>query len=151
MKLCFMMLTRDERNFHCWNYRSWLIERELEQKKCEPGSEEEKKILNRELAYSTELINKNFSNFSAWFYKSKFLHRIHPEGLSTDLIQEELKVLKSAYFTEPKDQSPWQYHKWLIAQLLPVTVNRISLQVEKVKVENEMEAMITLSDYILSS
>ena len=68
MKLCQMMLTRDERNFHCWNYRSWLIDQEIDQK---PGKKKE--VLEREILYAGDLINRNFSNFSAWFYKSKFL------------------------------------------------------------------------------
>ena len=29
--LCDKMLGSDERNFHCWNYRSWIITQKLEQ------------------------------------------------------------------------------------------------------------------------
>ena len=37
--------------------------------------------------------------------------------------------MKHAFFTDPKDQSPWNYHEWLISLLTPVQV--VSLTVEK--------------------
>lgn len=36
--------------------------------------------------------------------------------------------MKHAFFTDPKDQSPWNYHEWLTSLLSPVQV--VSLTVE---------------------
>jgi len=38
------------------------------------------------------------------------------------VITEDLKDLKHAYFTDPKDQSPWNYHAWLISLISPIQV-----------------------------
>jgi geranylgeranyl transferase type-2 subunit alpha len=55
------------------------------------------------------LIKKNFSNFSAWHYRSKLMpilyereqDRVYPIPFSK--IQEDLALLKHAFFTDPKD------------------------------------------------
>ena len=39
-----------------------------------------------------------------------------------DSINSELEQLKHAIFTEPKDQSAWNYHRWLITLVKPVQV-----------------------------
>lgn len=65
------------------------------------------------------MIYKNFSNYSAWHRRSVLVERLTSEGLlsSADvkkIISDDLKLLKSAYFTEPADQSAWFYLRWLL-------------------------------------
>ena len=76
------------------------------------------------------IINKNFSNYSAWHYRGKLLAYITSSDTSQDqpyvlplsIIKEDLALLKHAYFTDPKDQSPWNYHAWLLSLLSPIQV-----------------------------
>ena len=70
-----------------------------------------------------EMIQKSFSNYSAWHYRAKLMPKL--ENLNDNIynsdyvipleqIQKDLAMLKHAFFTDPKDQSPWNYHEWLI-------------------------------------
>lgn len=43
-------------------------------------------------------------------------------ALPMSVIREDLEKLKHAYFTDPKDQSPWNYHAWLMSLLSPIQV-----------------------------
>ena len=43
-------------------------------------------------------------------------------SLPLDRIKEDLQRLKHAFFTDPKDQSPWNYHEWLISLISPIQV-----------------------------
>lgn len=43
-------------------------------------------------------------------------------ALPLNVIQEDFKILKHAYFTDPKDQGPWNYHAWLMSLLCPIQV-----------------------------
>ena len=160
IKLCDKMLMADERNFHCWNYRSWVINTQLDQydeiekaqaskakesknadeketegaskKKSEEikayvASEMKMKKLKQEFEMTTGMIEKNFSNFSAWHYRSKLMLKIHKKNgsqykIPLDLIKEELDKIKHAIFTEPNDQSPWNDHRWLVSLLIPVYI-----------------------------
>jgi geranylgeranyl transferase type-2 subunit alpha len=81
------------------------------------------------MAYA--LITKNFSNFSAWHYRAKLMPRLYNYNESEvnlgyiiplDKIKEDMATLKHAFFTDPKDQSPWNYHQWLLVQISPVQV-----------------------------
>ena len=81
---------------------------------------------------TTQMIEKNFSNFSAWHYRSKLLVKIHesndgPYDVPLDLIQAELEKIKHAIFTEPNDQSSWNYHRWLVSLLIPLHVIKIEI------------------------
>ena len=103
-------LEADERNFHCWNYRRCVLS-QLEQM-----SDAEKR--NKEVAFTTKLIQRNFSNYSAWHERSKMLE------LSMTNIEKELKTVDTAIFTEPDDQTAWIYHRWLIAQAVDLFGDR---------------------------
>ncbi|KAF4670240.1 hypothetical protein FOZ61_001258 [Perkinsus olseni] len=88
------LLSYDGRNFHVWNYRAFLL--------SHPAYKGDKTKLDRET--SQRLIDQNFSNYSAWHLRSTL----------KDLdVHEELELVRQAYYTEPNDQSVWQYHNWL--------------------------------------
>lgn len=107
-RLCDLFLSYDERNFHCWDYRRYVV------KKAQISVDEE-------FAFSTEKIATNFSNYSAWHYRSKLLPLVHPstneEGnIDSDAMQKEYELVQNAFYTDPSDQSAWFYHKWLLGR-----------------------------------
>ena len=109
ISLCNLFLTKDERNFHCWDYRNYI-------------SDIAKTDLKKEFDFTTEKINSNFSNFSAWHRRHKLLLRglsmtegKCPEECDIKLIwPSEYTMILNALYTDPSDQSPWLYHNWLI-------------------------------------
>lgn len=70
LALCAELLAKDERNFHCWNYRRWVASLD-----SGSGSAEEAGALARELAFTDEKIAQNFSNYSAWHARTCLLQR----------------------------------------------------------------------------
>ena len=69
------------------------------------------------------LIKENFSNYSAWHYRGKLIPKlVEKNGLEPntsyvipfETILSDFEMLKHAYFTDPKDQSPWNHHEWLL-------------------------------------
>ena len=97
IELVKTILKLDGRNFHSWSYRQWLRQN-FDIK------------LDDDIEYSKKLIEKDFSNYSAWFLRSWAAEKtgapIEPEA--------ELELVWNALFTEPNDQSCWQYHDWLL-------------------------------------
>lgn len=82
MKLCDKMLMMDERNFHCWNYRLMTallylkeIPSRLESQEASTAAEVE--FLKKECEMAEKLIKKNFSNYSAWHYRSKLMPEMY--------------------------------------------------------------------------
>jgi geranylgeranyl transferase type-2 subunit alpha len=76
--LCSKMLQLDERNFHCWNYRLWVVGVYLQkiQEMCE-RTQEYTTFVQNECDMAEKMIKKNFSNYSAWHYRSKLMPKIY--------------------------------------------------------------------------
>jgi geranylgeranyl transferase type-2 subunit alpha len=95
--LCNKYLAVDDRNFHCWDFRRSLVN----------------KIgisLANEIAFSTERININFSNYSSWHYRSTLQILTNQENVAN-----ELKLVQNAIFTDPIDTSAWFYLRWVLS------------------------------------
>lgn len=107
--LCNSFLDKDERNFHCWDYRSYI---------CDIAQRD----IEQELEFTEAMIRKNFSNFSAWHRR----HKLFLKGMSLPEDEcpakcnlklqwhHEYSQILQALFTDPTDQSPWLYHNWLV-------------------------------------
>lgn len=104
-------------------------------------------ILTHELDYTQRLISKNFSNYSAYHYRSKLLKpveylRLHvplraeADGVrksniyadhnvtrdyecTLNFFQDELNLVQEAVFTEPSDQSSWWYQRFIMSYCKP--------------------------------
>lgn len=135
LQLCNTFLEYDERNFHCWDYRRFVVltsDVDLEQ----------------ELAYTTEKIQTNFSNYSSWHYRSKLLPVIfpdptHPVRVQEDILLQEHETVQNAIFTDPDDQSAWFYHRWLLGR------GRKKLQISCVHASRKTnQILVLLTNYI---
>ncbi|PVF93826.1 protein prenylyltransferase [Serendipita vermifera] len=101
------MLSMDERNFHAWDYRRYILSH------CPPSL---KRTDADELAYTTRHIEKNHSNFSAWHQRSLVYTKLWSENPSSrrGVLDQEFELVKQALWMAPDDQSGWMYHRWLI-------------------------------------
>lgn len=124
LMLCNKMLKMDERNFHCWNYRYWVVdiylkEISLRETSKDPSIEpvevwlrHQEPLVKTETEMALSLIHKSFSNYSAWHYRAKLMPKFYNlnglQWVNTYIIplvniQEDFSKLKHAFFTDPKD------------------------------------------------
>ncbi|GME74888.1 unnamed protein product [Ambrosiozyma monospora] len=122
-----MFFQADSRNFHAWQYRRFIIQ-------CykESLSSDDAKIQVDwdEFKFTTKMINKDISNYSAWHNRSKLIEKlfISSPDLKDDndvylqffnakdklkFLRKELDLIKTAFYTDPDDSSVWIYLKWL--------------------------------------
>lgn len=129
--VCSKYLKVDERNFHVWDYRRYAVE------KAGISAKDE-------LDFCTEKIQKNFSNYSSWHYRSKLLPKLYPHetdksrAINEAILKDELEMVLTAAFTDPKDSSAWFYQRWLLGYSQP------TLDIAAFKITNT-HAIITFS------
>ncbi|PLW22923.1 hypothetical protein PCASD_12015 [Puccinia coronata f. sp. avenae] len=115
----------DGRNFHAWDYRRYVISKLRQSHPAETLDAEE-------LAFSGKQIEANFSNFSAWHYRSKLLQfrldrfdhdddddnadQSQVRKTKDKILAAELEWVRGALWIDPNDQSAWQFHRWLLSQ-----------------------------------
>ena len=101
-------------------------------------------------------INNNFSNYSAWHYRSKLLPKVHQshDGLPEAVHHTELELVQNAAFTDPDDSSAWFYHTWLLGnegehkgpQLLYVKTDQGTLTVATSKEVSSDQMRVRIGD-----
>ncbi|GAA6003834.1 hypothetical protein JCM10207_006429 [Rhodosporidiobolus poonsookiae] len=134
MKMVELYLEKDGRNFHSWDYRRYLIS---SIQSLAPSEHRTKPLphpsTESELAFTTRKISANFSNFSAWHYRTKMLAKLWEEkGWGPDAeerrekVDQEFELVKQAIWSDPNDQSAWLYHRWLVGEgSLPIVRREI--------------------------
>ncbi|XP_065675024.1 geranylgeranyl transferase type-2 subunit alpha-like isoform X1 [Hydra vulgaris] len=104
LRLCNLFLKYDSRNFHCWDYRRFIVK-------------ESKVSFDDEIKFTTEKITENFSNYSAWHNRSNLYSSERKDGcIKKEILHKELELVRNAVFTDPNDQSAWFYHRWLLGR-----------------------------------
>ena len=112
----FFSLERDERNFHCWAYRYFLLENLLNR------TNDLEKFYHDELSFLRSKIGENQSNYSAWHYRSKYLEKYFRFNSTKrdEILRDEWKLVLSAVYTDCSDQAAWFYARWLLFQQIGV-------------------------------
>ncbi|EJP61344.1 geranylgeranyl transferase type-2 subunit alpha [Beauveria bassiana ARSEF 2860] len=82
-----------------------------------------KSLAQEEFAFTTGMIGRNLSNFSAWHHRSQLILRVVAEQNCNDearaaFLGQELDTVREGLNLGPEDQSLWYYHQFLISQIV---------------------------------
>ena len=161
------LLDLDQRNFHGWHYRRFVVENmELE---CKNDTTLILKINLDEFNYTTLKIQKDFLNFSAWHNRTKLIPKIYnliQQQQQKDgkifgdlpgielfqnpilLLKNDLEMIKTGVYMSPEDTSVWLYLYWLLTDDLFTNafkshqqdyMNILHEQLQLINEVNEME------------
>ncbi|KAJ2548957.1 Rab geranylgeranyltransferase [Coemansia sp. RSA 1933] len=112
LALVAKMLAHDARNYHGWDYRRFVVARLKESLDSEPQRDA---VDASEFAFTTEQINKDCANHSAWHNRSKLLPDImRKDDGSGGVLKREFDLILNAIYTDPDDQNGWLYYDWLL-------------------------------------
>jgi geranylgeranyl transferase type-2 subunit alpha len=161
LQVTAQFLSLDERNFHGWNYRRFIVaclcgnpsgELILEDEnitlmgaQIRVGNGVEigipvtkadiRKRLRTEFDFTSQKIQQNFSNGSAFHHRSLLLQVMLDQNYDVSL-EQELELTHNAMFTEPDDQTAWWYYDFLLTQYHET----IDLEEEKELLEELIDA-----------
>ena len=62
-----------------------------------------------ELQFTRALLEQKPNNYSAWHNRSALLVP------NEQTLEEEFDFVQNEFYTDPKDQSPWIFHRWLFS------------------------------------
>jgi geranylgeranyl transferase type-2 subunit alpha len=142
LALCARLLTEhDGRNFHCWNYRAFIVDQQLafisddsihdglggdddghRGNRNESDKRERKgDIIDRELAFAQSLIDRDFGNYSAWHRRAHLIaEHVKDEDRRRSLMAGDVDLVLRAVWTDPEDHSAWLYLRGLLLPRLLV-------------------------------
>ncbi|ODV86116.1 hypothetical protein CANARDRAFT_22023 [[Candida] arabinofermentans NRRL YB-2248] len=128
LKLIAKFFQADSRNYHVWQYRRFIVEC---LKKTKENEKDKAEVDYDEFKFTSNMINKDISNYSAWHNRSKLIGklflqspeigvddndeylRIFNNKSKLQFLKKELILVKTAFYTDPDDSSVWIYMKWL--------------------------------------
>jgi len=110
-------------------------------------------FLKEELDFTMKMIKKSFSNFSAWHYRSKLITLdLVVEKISwgsseiLEYFKDDLFYIKNAIFTDPRDQSPWNYYNWILTNITPIFIK--SFNYEKFCIHLKLSQKIPIDQFL---
>lgn len=138
LALVDFMLAKDPRNFHGWHYRRMVVNKLKSLGKTN--------LTETEFDYTTEKINQNFSNFSAWYNRALLIPKhLEHEPNRRAFLEKEIDYLRQAVFTDPDVSSVWFFHKWLYSNLELID-NEIGSIDKQRMISEEIEMIEELSE-----
>lgn len=109
------MLGLDGRNFHGWGYRRTVI-KALEELTGKSRAE-------AEFAYTTQMVGRDLSNYSAWHSRGEVLPRLLEERKASEeerreVFDGEWELVTRGLWTDPYDGSLWGYWRFLLGAVI---------------------------------
>lgn len=146
LNLCNKYLDLDERNFHCWAYRKFVVKYA-------------QNIISKldEFKYTYDKISSNFSNYSSWHYRSKLIEDLYVNNKEIKIdemfFENELSLIENAIFTDPNDQSAWVYHKWLFNEYLhnnTLKLIKLDKNLNKIELKFQVKKPLNFNNDLIS-